>query len=234
MANRSATVVGEPVEEGIGRIPGFVNSYTLRDGAAVYLIDTGFSRTAKPIVRAFRDADVPLSQVTRVLLTHHHVDHRGGAAYLLENCPAPISCHSDDVAYVDGRTKAPMSLLMRLFLRARPAPVANILKDHDTVGPLSVIHAPGHTPGEVAFYEPSRKILFSGDSVVEREGRLTLPAARYAANLEQAVASLSRLRALEIELLLPGHGVPVTKGIHDRLDDLIRRAPTRYLHRPSR
>jgi len=234
MAERASLVVGEPVVEGIGRIPGFVNCYTFRTESGTFLIDTGFRRRAPSVVRAFRESGVPLTQVRRVLLTHHHVDHRGGAAYLLEQAHAPISCHADDAAFVDGSARAPMSFLMRLFLRARPAPVATALKEGDRVGPLSVIHLPGHTPGEVAFYEPHQKVLFSGDSVVEHDGRLTLPAAKYAANLEQAVRSLDRIRALEVEVLLPGHGVPVTKGVSDLLADLIRRAPAQFLKRPAK
>jgi len=231
-AYRSTTIVGEPVAEGIGRIPGFVNCYTFQSADETFVIDTGFRRGAQPVVRAFRSAGVSLTQVRRVLLTHHHIDHRGGAAYLHERSRAPISCHTDDAAFVDGSARARMSFLMRLFLRPRPAPVMTALQDGDRVGPLSVVHLPGHTPGEVAFYEPRRRILFSGDSVVEHDGRLTLPAAKYAADLEQAVRSLDRIRSLDVEVLLPGHGIPVTKGVSDLLTDLIQRAPAQFLKRP--
>jgi len=229
MATGTSSLAGQAVVEGVGRIPGFVNCYTFRAGGETFVIDTGFRRGAQPVVRAFRDAGVPLSQVRRVLLTHHHIDHRGGAAYLLQHAQAPISCHADDAPFVDGSSRASMSFLMRWFLRPRSATVATRLTNGDRVGPLSVVHLPGHTPGEVAFYEPQRKILFSGDSVIERNGRLTLPAPKYAANLEQAVRSLERLRALEVEVLLPGHGEPVTKGFSDLLADLLKRAPAQFL-----
>jgi glyoxylase-like metal-dependent hydrolase (beta-lactamase superfamily II) len=228
MAQPTRTV-GVAVADGIGRIPGFVNSYTFNAGEETYLIDTGFFRKAKPITRAFEAANVSLQHVRKILLTHHHLDHMGGAAYLLENTKAPISCHADDVPFVDGRQTAPMPLLMRLFARIHPAPVATVLKDGDTVGPLQVIHAPGHTPGEVVFYHPARKILFSGDAVVERKGKLTIPAPRVASDLNQAVQSFSKLRMLDVELLLPGHGVPVARDIGSLLDDLIRRAPAELL-----
>jgi hydroxyacylglutathione hydrolase len=223
---------GERVVDGIGRIPGFVNSYTLREANETYLIDTGFFRRARPIVRAFQSAHVPLGSVGRVLLTHHHVDHMGGAAYLTERTHAPVACHADDAPFVDGRTKPPMSLLMRLFMRIHPAPVALPLKEGDRVGPLLVVHTPGHTPGEAVFYHPSRKILFSGDAVIERKGRLTLAAPKYASDLNQAIRSLSRIRELEVEVMLPGHGNPVSRNVASLLDDLIRRAPTHFLSRP--
>jgi hydroxyacylglutathione hydrolase len=234
MARRSEVSLGEPVAEGVGRIPGFVNSYTYQEGDERYLIDTGFARKAKPIVRAFDRANVPLAKVSKILLTHHHVAHMGGAAYLFENTHAPVSCHGDDAPFVDGRTKAPMPLLMRLLLRVHPAPVTVALKEGDRVGSLVVLHVPGHTPGEVALYHPSRKILFSGDSVVERKGRLTLPGAKYASNMHQAIQSLVRLSSLDVELLLPGHGAPITANFGSLLGELVRRAPSEFLrHSPA-
>jgi glyoxylase-like metal-dependent hydrolase (beta-lactamase superfamily II) len=233
MEGTSERVVGDRVVDGVGRIPGFVNSYIFREESETYLIDTGFTRKAKSIVRAFDSARVPLSSVGKVLLTHHHIDHMGGAAYLHQTTNAPLSCHVDDTPFVDGRTRAPMPLLMRLFMRVHPAPVAVTLKDGDRVGPLTVIHTPGHTPGEVVFYHPARKILFSGDATVEREGHLVLPATRFASNLDQAVRSLSRVRELDVQVLLPGHGHPITKNANSLLDDLARRAPAEYLRPPT-
>ncbi len=232
MTAPSRRIPGEAVAEGVGRIPGFVNCYTVISGGETYLIDTGFSRKAGSIVRAFQDAQVPLDRLTKILLTHHHVDHMGGAAYLTHNTPATLACHADDAPFVEGRAKMPVSPFMRLFMRVRPTPVASALKDGDRVGPLLVVHVPGHTPGEVAFYDPGQKLLFSGDSVVENRGRLTLPAPRFATNLEQAIRSLERLRALDVKTLLPGHGTPVVKNVGPLLDDLIRRAPTDFLPRP--
>jgi glyoxylase-like metal-dependent hydrolase (beta-lactamase superfamily II) len=230
----ASTSIGESVADGIGLIPGsFVNSFTYREGDEIYLIDTGFSANARPILRAFEAAHVPLARVGKILLTHHHPDHVGGAASILKNVSAPVSCHTEDVPFVDGRSRRPGPFLMRLLLRSHPVPVAVALKDQDMISSLLVVHAPGHTPGEVAFYLPARKILFSGDAVVERKGRLTFPAPKAATSLEQAIQSLSRLRELDIELLLPGHGVPVTKDVASKIDDLIRRAPTEFLGRAA-
>jgi glyoxylase-like metal-dependent hydrolase (beta-lactamase superfamily II) len=234
MASAGGRVVGVAVAEGVGRIPGFVNSYTIRRGTNTLLIDTTFSRRAKRLVRAFQAAGVPLTEVNRVLLTHHHVDHMGGAAYLAQTTHAPVACHSGDVEYVEGRRKRPMPLLMRLLVRLHPVAVSSTLSDGDRVDGLSVLHVLGHTPGEIALYDAERKILYSGDSVVEHRGRLTLPGRRFASNLEQAVSSLGRLRSLEIELLLPGHGEPVGKDVGGLLDDLIRRAPEEFLGKPPR
>ncbi len=219
--------------DGVARIPGFVNCYTYSEGGETFLIDTGISRKAKSIVRAFKGSNVPMARVGKILLTHWHADHMGGAAYLVENFHLPLACHVDDAPFVDGRVKDPTPLLLRLFMRIHHAPVTTSLKDGDRVGPLLVVHTPGHTPGEVVYYHPTRKILFSGDALVERKGQLTMPAVRFANSLERAVKSLSRIRELDVEVLLPGHGVPVKGNFAALLDDLIKRAPAEFLGRAS-
>ena len=225
-------MIGEAVAEGIGRIPGFVNAYVFEDTSGTYLIDTTMSGSAAPVRRAFERAGTDLGRVGTILLTHQHVDHIRGAAAVERVRHAVVACHAADAPYVDGRVPLRMGALMRLLFRPKPVPVQHPLSDGESVGPFRVVFAPGHTVGEVAFYLPDRRILFSGYSVVERKGRLALPAPQYAADLRQAVASLQILRSLEIELLLPGHGVPVRKDVAARLDDLIARAPSSYLSSP--
>ncbi len=226
-------MIGDPVDEGVGRIPGFVNAYVFEDPSGTSLIDTTMSRRATPVRRAFEKAGVGWDRVGSILLTHQHLDHVRGAHELSSLTRATVACHSADTPYVNGDRPPKMPAILRWLFPVRPVAVGRTLEDGDAVGPLRVIHLPGHTDGEVAFYHPARKILFSGDSVVERKGRLTLPAPRAASDLRQAVASLEIVRKLDIELLLPGHGVPVRQDVGGKLDDLIRRAPADFLGRAA-
>jgi glyoxylase-like metal-dependent hydrolase (beta-lactamase superfamily II) len=224
-------MIGEPVEEGVGRIAGFVNAYVFEDAKGTYLIDTTMSRKAKPVRKAFERAGASFSKISSILLTHQHVDHISGAAAVQEESHAIVACHSADAPFVDGHQTPRIPAILRLFVHPRVVPVARVLENGDTVGPFQVVHVPGHTLGEVAFYHPERKILFSGDSVVERRGALTLGAPGFAADISKAVDSLQVLRKLDVELLLPGHGVPVRKDIAGQLDRLIARAPKDFLKR---
>ncbi|MGI0131006.1 MAG: MBL fold metallo-hydrolase [Thermoplasmata archaeon] len=223
------TPIGDAVDEGVGCIAGFVNAYVVEDPSGTCLIDTTMSKSAKPVRKAFERAGVPLSQIRSILLTHQHIDHVGGAAEVQGSSQAIVACHAADAPFVDGRTPPKLPALLRLFVKVRPVGVQRTLGQGDRVGPLEVIFVPGHTVGEVAFYHAGRKLLFSGDAVVERKGVLTLPAPRFAADLRQAVESLRLLRQLDVETLLPGHGVPVRKNVQGLLDDLIARAPREFL-----
>jgi hydroxyacylglutathione hydrolase len=221
-------MIGDPVDEGVGRIAGFVNAYAFEDDSGIHLIDSTMSKTAKPLRRAFQRANADLTRVRTILLTHQHLDHVRGAAELERLSHAVVGCHAADAPFIDGRLRSRRPALLR-FIRVPPVQVQRTLADGDMIGPFRVIYAPGHTIGEVAFYHPERKLLFAGDSVVEQKGRLTIPGRRYATNLRQAVDSLQILRKLDIELLLPGHGVPIRKDVSAQLDDLIARAPSEFL-----
>ena len=212
--------VGQRVDDGVGRVPGFVNSYVVGEAGRYYLIDTGFSSRASRIRRAFERAGVPLSSITAMILTHYHVDHIRGASRLETLRHAPIACHSADAPVVEGRSPIPGSVWVRLFARTHPIPVRSALGEGESIGPFQVVHVPGHTPGSIALYHPQRRMMFSGDAVIEREGRVSLAASRYAWNFPQAIASLDHLRARSVELLLPGHGEPVRGDIGRRLTEL--------------
>ena len=112
---------------------------------------------------------------------------------------------------------------------ARRVPEVRPLVDGDVVRTrhleLRVLHMPGHTPGLVCLHEPARRLLFAGDHLLEKvspnplielgpggeEGHF-LPLVAY-------LASLARTRALDLDLVLPGHGPPFGdhRAVIDRL-----------------
>ena len=93
-------------------------------------------------------------------------------------------------------------------------------------GGLQVLHAPGHTPGSIALYQPERRVLFCGDvffnknPMTGKEGlQLSLPL--FTLNLAQARESAQRLAALPVEVLCFGHGEPILKGAGERVQALL-------------
>jgi hydroxyacylglutathione hydrolase len=232
MSQANPPVPGVVVGDGIGRVPGFVNSYILSRPGGYWMIDTSFSKRASGITAAFKRAGQSTSSIQSILLTHYHLDHMGGAARLRQESRSGVSCHAQDAPYVDGRQRQPMGAIMRLLFGPKPVPVAATLQEAQMVGPLRVLHVPGHTDGSIAFYDAERKVLFAGDALrVEKKGNLGFPAPKYAANLVQAVESLKRFQGLEVRRMLPGHGEPVGPDFPSLLDDLIKRAPRDYLNR---
>ena len=116
------------------------------------------------IIKFLNDQQLKL---VKVLITHGHVDHAGGAAALVKQIPAPV----------EGPHQADDFWLQSMPARGRdygfPAVEAitpdRWLQDGDTVSfgkvTMDVIHCPGHTPGHVVFFEPETKLAFVGDVI---------------------------------------------------------------------
>jgi glyoxylase-like metal-dependent hydrolase (beta-lactamase superfamily II) len=107
---------------------------------------------------------------------------------------------------------------------------------------LRALHRPGHSPSDTVFWDERRKLLFAGDHLLghissnpllarplEVEGDYEGPRPQA---LVTYLASLERTRAMELELVLPGHGDPITnhaelieqrKRLHERRAERIHK-----------
>jgi len=81
-------------------------------------------------------------------------------------------------------------------------PVAEGLADGDTVGPFDVLHVPGHADDHLVFVAGGA--AFTGDAVLG-QGSVFV-----SGRLREYLDGLRRLRALDLEVICPGHGDPVT------------------------
>lgn len=186
------------------------------------LIDTGTVRGAKRIEAGL--AEIGRRTVSHIALTHHHPDHRGGAAALRGQ--APVYVHELDADVVRGDREPPgpsvrggqrvliavLGPLVRMMNGNPPdVPVAKTLSDGDELpGGLRAIHTPGHTAGHTSFLLGSQKLLFVGDAAQNRKG-LNLPVPFFTEDMEQAKRTLSKIAELDFDVAVFGHG-EVLKG----------------------
>jgi glyoxylase-like metal-dependent hydrolase (beta-lactamase superfamily II) len=76
-------------------------------------------------------------------------------------------------------------------------------------GEWRIVHTPGHAPGHVCLYDPVRRLLLSGDHVLEHIS----PNIGWMPGIDalgEYLASLDTLAALDVDLILPSHGAPFT------------------------
>src|SRR3954470_7978641 len=90
--------------DGVWRIPtapfSGTNSFAFVDGdGQVTLVDCGMSFAPPRIVAGLAAVGKHPRDVTRIILTHAHVDHAGGGAKVVAGTGAPAAIHADDAAY---------------------------------------------------------------------------------------------------------------------------------------
>ncbi len=133
--------------------------------------------------------------IRRIVITHHHADHGGGAQRLSELTgaevvgPAPDPtrphCRTDRVV-IDGEIVA------------------------TEIGNLQAIATPGHTASHLCYDLPSASVLFSGDHVMAWSTSVVVPPD---GRMADYMASLDRLAPIGNRTYLPGHGGPVADGL---------------------
>jgi hydroxyacylglutathione hydrolase len=139
-------------------------------------------------------------------LTHGHIDHIADHAGVTTHSPAAkVLIHQLD----ERKLQNPNSMYPVPF--RTPARTADgYLTDGQTLHigkhEVQVIHTPGHSPGHVAFYIPSEKVLIGGDLILMGAvGRTDFPDCSF----KDLQASLRRIMQLPGDTqLLPGHGHP--------------------------
>jgi glyoxylase-like metal-dependent hydrolase (beta-lactamase superfamily II) len=158
------------------------------------------------------------------VLTHAHPDHQGCSRWVCQAFGIPLLCGDGDrVAAESGdqrslmpRPGSPMIPLLNL-MSGPGHPVAGTLADGDEIGGLTVIEAPGHTPGHLAFWEERTRVLILGDVLFHMQPltlRTTLSEPFRFATFDRAanLASARKLAALNPETICFGHGPPLTDG----------------------
>jgi glyoxylase-like metal-dependent hydrolase (beta-lactamase superfamily II) len=152
------------------------------------------ARELDPLLTQLQEARLSLQGI---ILTHSHHDHISGVPRLLELHPdLPIHMHPLDAH------RLPDELRTRIIPAHDHARIP-IAPNGDLA--LQVIHAPGHSAGELCFQlqTPDECYLFTGDTLFIRDcGRTDLPTG----DDTQMYATLQRLKQLSPDLIvLPGH-----------------------------
>lgn len=201
------------------------NTYLIADSDGLTIIDTGMPGSAKGILAYIQKLGHQPGDLKRILLTHQHIDHVGGAAELARQTGAEVWAHPLDTPAIEGKAQreAPhgvVGILFRLVLlpRIQAVPVTRTVYGEETLpvladaGGLRVIETHGHTKGQVSFYNPGRRILFAGDAYMHGSGTMKVPMNMLNLDTNETRKSFARLKTLDVEASYPGHGKPISHG----------------------
>ena len=155
-------------------------------------------------------------EVEKIMLTHGHIDHAGGAADLAEKLGVPIEGpHLEDTFLIE---RLPEQGAQFGVEGGKPFTPTRWLDQGDevTVGNLTfgVRFCPGPTPGHIIFFEPVSRIAFVGDVLFQGSiGRTDFPRGDHDTLLRSIHEQLWPLG--DDVTFVPGHGQASTFG-HER------------------
>ncbi|HYM84276.1 MAG TPA: MBL fold metallo-hydrolase [Candidatus Dormibacteraeota bacterium] len=75
---------------------------------------------------------------------------------------------------------------------------------------FELLHTPGHTPGQIAVYVPEERLVFTGDTIFSGCQTWLMTS-----DVEQWLRALERIRGLDVDRIVPGHGPVVPKRYLD-------------------
>jgi glyoxylase-like metal-dependent hydrolase (beta-lactamase superfamily II) len=191
--------------------------YLLDGGSELALVDVGAGMGAEQIVANVERSGFDPARITRLLCTHAHGDHAGGAARmrtLLPNASLALSREGAAVISAGDERAASLDVAKAAGIyppdyRLEACRVDEQLGEGDRVafGDLSLvcIETPGHSSGHLSFLleHAGRRSLFAGD-VVFHGGTILLQNI-HDCSLQDLVRSLRTLRGLAVDALFPGH-----------------------------
>lgn len=185
------------------------------------LVDTGFPLMARDVLRAVELVDA--GPLRRILLTHGHPDHGGGAALIAQEWQVPVYAHRLELPFLEGERRYPR--ITRLLQPARPG-LASALPEQldgtlESFGSLTPWSAPGHTPGHVVYHHEQDSVLLAGDLFKAHKGKLRQLGHFYSLDREQATRSEGIiLNQLQPERLEASHGGSVLQPVRAFSTDL--------------
>jgi glyoxylase-like metal-dependent hydrolase (beta-lactamase superfamily II) len=214
------------VTKGIHQFSGVSNSYIVSNNE-ILLVDTGMPGKSGEIIDYVKnELKRDPSDIKTIVITHHHFDHTGSLDKLKEITGAKVAIHSADADYISGEKTQhgslfmiPVVMFMKIIYRSRPVKADIILEDGDEIGDYRVIHTPGHTSGGICLYNPNNKVLFVGDNLMYTNNKIEGP--RVLHEPEMYKKSIEKLKNLDINLILTGHGQAITSEANNKLETFL-------------
>ncbi|WP_343206466.1 MBL fold metallo-hydrolase [Bacillus sp. B15-48] len=214
-----------------------INFYVVKYYESLILIDAGINNKTNwnALCSTLAQNDLQVTDLTAIILTHHHYDHIGLVDKIVSKNPIPVFASSEaiprlkrDRDFLEKRIQFYNSLYRQMgcgemgIARVRDLKQAIEQNKHQAIQAdihiitntrlfhFDVIDVPGHAPDHIALWDNKTKWMFSGDLLIEHISSNALVEPDIDGNrihtLAQQKESLLKCSTLNPEFLFPGHG----------------------------
>jgi len=192
------------------------NSYLLDLEEELIMIDSGVGLEPEKIVRNIKNDNLDINKLSRILLSHSHADHAGGAYFFHKNFGCSVYVSEEEAFFVEEGTEKDLALdiaknsgLYTPGYRFINCPVSKRLNNNEKIKVgeyvLTAITIPGHSIGSICYHIglPEGDALFSGDTLFANGIICVLNCD--GSSHEGYRKYLRRLNEVNIDMLFPGH-----------------------------
>lgn len=222
----------------------FIHPVIIQSDKENILIDCGTSDSLPFLEKEAEKNNFDLSNLTKIIITHHDHDHMGGLYEIKKKYPHILVVSSlIEKPYIEGTKKS-----LRLEQAEKIYPTLskeekinaehfhNILKsikhvpvditidgdkELDWCGGIKIITTPGHMPGHISVYSREFKALITGDAMVSENGELFLANPQYTLDMKEAIKSIEKFLEYDIQQIICYHGGIVKGDIPSILKKLL-------------
>ncbi len=184
------------------------NQVLLRGRSGNVLVDSGYVTRARTTLQLIADA-LGGEQVHTLINTHCHSDHMGGNAAVQRTYACRILVPIGEAPLIE-RWDTHALWIDWAGQQAERFAYDGTISPGDVLelGDLEwrAVAAPGHDDAALMFYCPAERILLSGDALWENGFGIVLP--EPPGGLERAQRTLETIAALDVRVVIPGHGAP--------------------------
>ncbi|MHA1138147.1 MAG: MBL fold metallo-hydrolase [Candidatus Thorarchaeota archaeon] len=191
-----------------------VNAGIIQTPDSIIFIDAGMSAYSGAFLYNFAKERMKGSEDLYLILTHKDTDHcfgmnemkKHGASVIAHEHTAQVIVEESNLS-----TNRIVNMIKRTYTQevlgdavlSRPDQTINQDTDINLGEEIRLLSVPGHTPGDIAVYHPRSKILFAGDAILEGMDPYIRPDS---IDIKTWIKNLKRLKKLDIDWVLPGHG----------------------------
>lgn len=220
------------------------NFFLVKHKNSLTLIDAGLNTVDcwNFLQKTLKDHDYTLTDITEIILTHHHADHIGLVNRIVSTHSIPVYAHPYAILVLKRETnymKMRVDFFRKLYQEMgcgeigekqvadlrNPIILGENNKIHCEIQELTnnqlfgfdILEIPGHAPDQVAFYNKECKWLFSGDLLIENIPSNAFIEPDYdgirTKSLVQQKQSLEKCLTINVELVFSGHGMIIENPV---------------------